>query len=138
VSQAPHYAESGSSPPTLDHLREHVARIVAETPAEEIPAVARLLAQAGADCEVRLRVALAARADLGLDPEQMLTVAQAAKLAAVSPSYIKGHVRTGRLPSFVLPGTVTGSEVKRERQGKARRIRRGDLLTFLRDNGLAA
>lgn len=116
---------------TLAHLRVHVARVVAETPDDAIPAAVRLLVQAQADLEARHREALTRRADPVIDGETLYTIRDAAKLAAVSPSYIKAQVRAGKLPAVRLPGTTVGSDVQRVRPGKAVRIRRRDLLAFV-------
>ena len=125
---------------TIKDLRVRVAALVDDVPDEEVPTMLRLLAQAGADLDVRLRARAALCTEaLPPDPDQMMTVPEAAKLAAVSPSYVKAHIRTGRLPSVVLPPTTTGTRVPRQRgEGKARRIRRADLLRFLRESSVAA
>lgn len=120
-----------STPETMEDLRASVQKLISETPEEQLPTLARVLTQAKADCEVRLQAALVRRAYVpAADDEQMLTIKQAAALAGMSPSWIKNMVATARLAAITMPGTTTGREVVRQREGRSVRIRRRDLLAL--------
>ena len=116
---------------TIEDVRRRLAELVADVPDTEIAVALRLLASAGADLEVRLRLAQARATAPTADGEQLLTVPEAAKLIAMSPSYVKALIASGKLPSVVLPGTPVGVECRRERTGKARRVRRRDVLMLV-------
>ncbi len=56
-------------------------------------------------------------------PADLLTTAEAAKVARVRPATVRGWIRSGRLAASVPPGS------------RRRLVRRGDLLAFLRGGG---
>jgi excisionase family DNA binding protein len=120
---------------TLEDLRAHLDEVVRAIPIEEIPKLMGLLHASSTSVEIRVRAAQLHRADPASDPDQLMTVRQAAEFLSMSPSYVETMIRQGKLKSVVLPGSdAGGKEIRRARVGRARRIRRRDIVAFLDAN----
>ena len=109
-----------------------LARLVAEAAPDELAALAGRLREAELLVEMRLRSVTSTNGNgvqVELEPERVLTYAQAAEVVGCKESYVETLVRQHKLPTVTLPGT---DKAGRSRDGKYRRILLSSLLAHLK------